>query len=199
MTKTAIIAALFVGAVAITVSPILAQVLPAYFDITEAEVETDDSLVEIELETVGDVPTVTGTLLGYGVLTAGGDSLIVTTSHGGVLDSAVQTSAADPVWHNHYVQLQGDSGCPVGLAGQLSVADLTWPSPGTVEVDDDEVELEDVPTGTFTLPSGTTLGTTSSTFNTGSATVQVVSFQLAGGPSGQICVIVQDIITASDD
>jgi hypothetical protein len=198
MTKTTIITALMVAVVAISITPALAQVLPAYFDISSAEVNTKKTPLKLELYTLANVPVAGEDLLGYGVLTSGGDSLIVTTSHGGALDSITQSSAADPVWHNHYVKLQSDSGCPAGLAGQLSVSDLTWTSPGTTKIDGTEVKLTNIPTGTFNLPSGVTLGTTTSSFNTGNPTDQVVSFQLSIGPTGQICVDVKDIITASD-
>lgn len=199
MTKATIVLALLIGVVAITVSPVLAQVLPAYFDITSAKVNTNNTPLELELYTIAASIPVTGEdLLGYGVLTAAGDSLIVTASHGGVLDSILQSSAADPVWHNHFVKLQPDSACPVGLVGQLSVADLTWISPGTTKIDGTEAKLTQIPTGAFELPSGTTLGKTNSIFNTGIPTNQIVSFQLSVGPVGQICVDVKDIITASD-
>jgi hypothetical protein len=46
---------------------------------------------------------------GYGLLTAGGDSIIVTTTHAAVLDSEAQGgSANNPIWHNHFVQLTMD-------------------------------------------------------------------------------------------
>lgn len=200
MTKATVVLALLIGVVTITVSPVLAQVLPAYFDITSAKVNTNKtSPLELELYTIAASIPVTGEdLLGYGVLTASGDSLIVTTSHGGTLDSILQNSAADPVWHNHFVKLQPDNACPVGLVGQLSVADLTWISPGTIKIDGTEAKLTKIPTGIFELPSGTTLGKTNSIFNTGIPTNQIASFQLSVGPVGQICVDVKDIITASD-
>jgi hypothetical protein len=41
---------------------------------------------------------------GYGILNSG-DSLMVATTHAGVLDSEKQDGQFDPVWHTHVVEL----------------------------------------------------------------------------------------------
>ena len=92
-----------------------------------------------------------GGAFGYGVITDSGlSAIIVTTPHAGVQESEAQSGPNDPVFHNHYVALtDSDPNCP-GLA----VQDITFEEPGDVEVDDDEVEIEDVPlsfTGTHSL------------------------------------------------
>jgi hypothetical protein len=48
-----------------------------------------------------------GGAFGYGLLTAWGDSITVTTTHAGVLDSETQGGDANnPIWHNHFVQFE---------------------------------------------------------------------------------------------
>ena len=181
--------------------------ISSYYDIIDAEVrEKDhpigkDSGLKLEANVGAPIPTDGSDLLGYGVLTDGW--LVVTTSHGGVLDSEDQANAADPVWHNHYVQLQGDGECPVSPVGdlQLSVADLTWESPGTTKIDGSEVKLTAIDTGvpsdTYHSGAGGSEGSEVAV-DTGAISGTFVSFQLSGGPSSQICVEVMDAIAASD-
>ncbi|MFB5626540.1 MAG: hypothetical protein ACE5RQ_07200, partial [Nitrosopumilus sp.] len=72
---------------------------------------------------------------GYGFLTYSGDSLIVATTHAGVLDSEKQDDQFDPVWHTHYVQLTSSSLCgPSTPFGPLQVANLSFEEPGKVKV-----------------------------------------------------------------
>lgn len=193
---------------AIAMTPAFAGGIASYYDVIDAEVReknhpnSKDSGLKLEAYTATTIPTDGSDLLGYGVLTDGA-WLVATTSHAGVLDSETQGVASNAVWHNHYVKLQGDGECPVSPVGglQLSVMDLTWQSPGTTKIDGTEIKLTDietgVPTGTWNSGAGGALGGVVAV-NTGAISDQFVSFQLAGGPSSQICVIVNDIITASD-
>ena len=94
---------------------------------------------------------------GYGVVTLAGlggtgDSLIVATTHKGVLDSEKQGGDQfSPVWHNHFVELAGagtyctDSNTAAGLPA-LEVATLSFESPGKVKVKKQtQLSLEDMP------------------------------------------------------
>jgi len=190
---------------AVTVIPAFAVV--TYYDIDNAEVrEKDhpngkDNGLKLEANVGAPIPTDGSDLLGYGVLTDGW--LVVTTSHAGVKDSVTQANASDPVWHNHYVSLVGDTDCPASPVGglQLSVADLTWESPGTTKIDGSEVKLTNIETG---VPSGTWHSGAGGSeggvvaVDTDNILGTFVSFQLAGGPNSEICVIVNDAIAASD-
>jgi hypothetical protein len=194
---------------AIAMTPAFAGGIASYYDVIDAEVREKthpngkDFGLKLEAYTATAIPTDGSDLLGYGVLTDGA-WLVATTSHAGVLDSTKQTGgAADPIWHNHYVALTGDGECPVSPVGglQLSVSDLTWESPGTTKIDGTELKLTTIDTG---IPSGTWHSGAGGSeggvvaVNTGIISDQFVSFHLMGGPSSQICVIVNDIITASD-
>ena len=186
---------------AAAVSPSIVSAVGGYSFIDEAEIEANKKkLKELEIETEGDIPTVAGTLLGYGVLTTG-EAIVVTASHGGALDSIKQNGASDPVWHQHYLKLQGDDECPAGVDQfpGLSVADLSWTSPGKIEIDDEELELKKVRLGNIQAESALDVGGVPHAFNTGVLTNQVVAFDLAFGPSSQVCVIVTDHTIADDD
>ena len=84
---------------------------------------------------------------GYGVVTldglgGSGDSLMVATTHKGVLDSEKQKGDQfSPVWHTHYVQLSGETASDYcestnGAADlpALEVANLSFQEPSKVKV-----------------------------------------------------------------
>lgn len=75
---------------------------------------------------------------GYGVITkAGLNGILVTTTHGGVLDSAMQTDASDARFHNHYLSLQDSKKDGSGLCPTFEVKDISWDAPGDVAVLED--------------------------------------------------------------
>lgn len=208
MTRAKLMATSLIGMGAIfmvMISPSLVFANGSFMTIDEAEIEANSKKIkELDIDADGDIPTQAGTLIGYGVLTTGGDPALihatVATSHGGApfADSARQNgNPNNPVWHNHYVELQPDSECPAGAAGlQLSVVDLSFSSPGKVNVDDEELTMTNLPLGSITT-SSVVSGT--HTFVTGTATDTAVAFGLSIGPSGQVCVTVTDITTAETD
>lgn len=75
---------------------------------------------------------------GYAVITdAGLDSILITTTHAGVLDSAAQTDASDARFHNHYASVQDSQVDGSGLCPTLEIKDISWDEPGAVTVLDD--------------------------------------------------------------
>lgn len=75
---------------------------------------------------------------GYAVITSTGlDSILIATTHGGVLDSAAQTDASDASFHNHYASVQDSQVDGSGLCPTLEIKDISWDEPGTVTVLDD--------------------------------------------------------------
>lgn len=148
----------FVGlaAAALVAAMVLAPALAsAVSSITSAKIEPDKTGLEAKIGTASNIATDgSDGAFGYGVLNLGGDSLVVATTHAGVLDSAAQSAASDPIWHNHYVQLAGaDDYCAppntVPDGARLEVAALTFESPGEVSVSGANIKMEDLP-GTFT-------------------------------------------------
>ncbi len=151
MTKTVLLGITFavVFTIAMIASPMLAFAA-GHLTITEAEAEEDDGFWEVEIETAADIPTDgSAGAFGYGVV--GTSGILVATTHGGVgPDHPDQAGQGDPVMHTHVVTLGPNAGCPDNLA----VASITSPS-FEIEIDDDELEIEDVPTsaaGTLTGP-----------------------------------------------
>ena len=127
-------------------APALAQALESFLVIEKAEVSANGQL-EATLFTEGVIPTDESEgAFGYGILTDDGDAILVSTTHAGVLDSEEQDYILDPTWHNHFVRLGDD----VEECGEdQGVVDITWQSPGQVEINDDIASISGVPTDEF--------------------------------------------------
>jgi hypothetical protein len=127
-------------------APVLATTLESFLIIEKAEVSANGEL-EARLITEGMIPTDgTGGAFGYGILTEDGDAILVATTHAGVLDSEEQNYILDPTWHNHFVRLGDD----VEQCGEdQGVVDITWQSPGEVEINDNIASISGVPTDEF--------------------------------------------------
>src|SRR3712207_3750912 len=135
----------FIGTMA--AAPALAQALESFLTIQRAEVSTNGEL-EATLITEGLLIPTDGSegAFGYGILTDDGDAILVSTTHAGVLDSEEQNYILDSTWHNHFVRLGDD----VAECGEdQGVIDITWQSPGEVEINDNEARISDVPTDEF--------------------------------------------------
>jgi hypothetical protein len=127
-------------------APVLAQTLESFLIIERAEVSVNNAL-DATLITEGDIPTDGSEgAFGYGILTNDGDAILVATTHAGVLDSEDQNYILDPTWHNHFVRLGDD----VAECGEdQGVVDITWQSPGQVEINENIATISDVPTDEF--------------------------------------------------
>jgi hypothetical protein len=121
---------------------------------------------------------------GYGILTTTafggvGDSLMVATTHAGVLDSEKQSGQFDPVWHNHYVQLkEAGAYCAVNTALEvaLEVDTISFESPGKVKVKkQNNLYLEDMPA---VLDGTNALTSLDKTFTPGTQAGAAVQFTL---------------------
>jgi len=158
MTKTTLI----LGASLAMVFTLSMIMVPAFsgghLAITETEVEVDDGELEAEIEVTADIPT-DGSLglFGYGIITdlATFNNVLAITTHAGAFDHSSQSSASDPIFHAHILDL-----APAGTFGACSAltfdavvdfaSSLAAPvnnidAQYEVEVDDEEIEIEDVP------------------------------------------------------
>jgi hypothetical protein len=129
-------------------SPVLATVAESFLVIERARVAVEDNELEARLITEGLLIPTDGSegAFGYGILTDDGDAILVSTTHAGVLDSEEQDYILDPTWHNHLVRLGDD----VAECGEdQGVVDITWQSPGQVEINDDMASISAVPTDEF--------------------------------------------------
>jgi hypothetical protein len=184
----------FIGT--IITAPVLATTIESFLIIESARVTVDDDELEAELTTEGEIPT-DGTegAFGYGILTNDGDAILVSTTHAGVLDSEEQNYILDPTWHNHFVTLGDVEQCKENPG----VVDITWQSPGEVEVDDNNAEISDVPTDEFEGWHSITGEELSMTL--GEDVSNVVSFRLDpvfDKETGLEAVCVTDITPAED-
>jgi hypothetical protein len=188
-----VVVAGFIGT--IVAAPALAQTLESFLIIERAEVATD-GVLDATLITKGEIP-IDGSegAFGYGVLTADGDAILVATTHAGVLDSEEQNYLRDPTWHNHLVRLGDVEQCKE----DPGVVDITWQSPGEVEVDGNNAEISDVPTDEFEVWHSITGEELSMTL--GENVSDVISFRLDpvfDKEDGLQAVCVTDITPAED-
>jgi hypothetical protein len=184
----------FIGTTA--AAPALAQALESFLIIEKAEVSANGEL-EATLFTEGVIPTDGSEgAFGYGILTDDGDAILVSTTHAGVLDSEEQDYILDPTWHNHFVRLGDD----VEECGEdQGVVDITWQSPGEVEINDDMARISAVPTDEFQGWHSITGEDLSMTL--GQDVSNVVSFRLDpvyDEQAGLQAVCVTDIMAAED-
>lgn len=128
---------------------------PTVIKLTIVRELANQNQLEARFITGGPIPT-NGTegAFGYGILTddpfdeastLSGNTSLVTHTHQGVLDSEEQSSAEDPIWHNHFVRLGNVEQC----SENLGVVDITWQSPGEVRIDNNNATISQIPTDEF--------------------------------------------------
>jgi len=128
--------------VAVLLAPIAAYAA-GFLDIQSATVRVTSSKVDgANLLTGAKIPLDgSGGAFGYGILT--GDSVIVSTTHAGVLDSEKQNGNKDnPIFHNHYVHLGTDA---QHCGNNPAVTAITFASPGKLLVGASALQLKDLP------------------------------------------------------
>jgi hypothetical protein len=166
---------------ALTLAPMMASAIS-----TIVKAQINGTPVNLNAEIKTDTPIATdGTdgAFGYGVVTLAGlggtgDSIMVATTHAGVLDSASQATASDPVWHTHYAKLKAagtycaDTNGPLG---RLEVDNLSFDTPGILNIANKNVIFSNMPPS-FTSTS--VLGTSPDTWNPGTQASLVASFTL---------------------
>jgi hypothetical protein len=176
-------------------APVLATTLESFLIIEKAEVSANGEL-EARLITEGMIPTDGSEgAFGYGILTEDGDAILVATTHAGVLDSEEQNYILDPTWHNHFVRLGEVAEC----GEDQGVVDITWQSPGEVEINDNTASISGVPTDEFEGWDSITGEELSMTL--GQDVSNVVSFKLDpvfDEEDGLQAVCVTDITPAED-
>ena len=177
-------------------APALAQAVESFLNIEKAEVAANGEL-EATLTAEGVIPTDGSEgAFGYGILTEDGDAILVATTHAGVLDSEEQSSAEDPTWHNHSVRLGDIAEC----GEDQGVLDITWQSPGQVEINDNIASVSGVGTDEFEGSDSITGEDLSMTL--GEDVSNVVSFRLNpifDEQAGLQAVCVTDVRSAEEE
>ena len=135
MTKTALYGTIL--AVAFVISMVVTMPLAdagGHIFIKKTEVKVKDlTKLNVKIKVTGAIPLTGGPFpFGYGTITdpVGFNNVLALTSHPGVLDHPAQTSAADPVFHAHVLDL-----VPVAGVGSIPNPCLTDPSLSDVVVD----------------------------------------------------------------
>ena len=173
----------------------------AQLDITSGIIFENPSEQSIKINVVDPV-TATG-FKGTGVFTQ--SSVAITTTHGGVLDSETQANAADPIEHNHYVDLTTPSqNCLDTAEGDeitiLQVAGISWESPGISMWTGNMYKIWEVPKefdGHFAIPNVGIGAPNTFTLGAIGADPLVASFGIAVGAGGEVCILFKDIVRAT--
>jgi hypothetical protein len=187
----------FIGTI-FDASPVFASTAESFLTIERANVLTnDDDDFTIELTVEGLLIPTNGTegTFGYGVLMDEGNTILVTHTHPGILDSEAQSFIEDPVWHNHFVKLGDVEQCEE----DQGIIDITWQSPGVVTIDDNAARINDVPTDEFEGWDSITGEPLSMML--GEDVANVISFKLdpVFGENGLEAVCVTDIRSAEEE
>lgn len=105
----------------------------------------------------------------------GFESIVTSTTHGGVLDSEKQTTADDPVWHNHFVKLAVNNSTDSKCGSNPQVQGLTFQSPGDLSLNNTNMQLSNVP---HQFEATNSLDNSSLSFEQGNTVDKVVTFKL---------------------
>ena len=170
----------------------------SFLTIERANVSIEDNDLTAELMVEGLLIPTDGSqgAFGYGILTEDGDAIVVVTTHAGVLDSEEQSSAEDPTWHTHLVRLGDVAEC----GEDQGIVDITWQSPGEVEINDNIASVSGVGTDEFEGRDSITDGQLSMTL--GEAVSDVISFKLDpvfDEEAGLLAVCVTDVRSAEEE
>lgn len=131
-----------IAAMLVIVSPMAVWAATGFLTIKVAAVVTSGDRVDrAAMSTRGNIPKDgSDGAFGYGFITSAG--IIVSSTHKGLLDCKSQSDAQDPVFHNHYALLGPN---PSKCGNNPSIIDITFDSPGKLDVGNTNVTLEDLP------------------------------------------------------
>jgi hypothetical protein len=176
-----------------------AGVTPPYLNIQSSTIFENPTDVSVKINVVSDpIPTGPGFAHGTGALTDG--TLIVTTTHAGVLDSETQGGDGNnPIPHNHYVNLISTVDDPTigndcsDQGASARVGSLSFESPGIAMWQANMYKIWEVPKASPPGLYHNALTTLPQDFVLGDLAVpgyQTVSFSLNLGGPGEVCVFV---------
>ncbi|MDQ3836052.1 MAG: hypothetical protein M3270_03860 [Thermoproteota archaeon] len=191
-----LLAAGFIGTV-FGISPASGFAAESFLTIERSGASTEDGELSAELDAEGSlIPTnETQEAFGYGIITDDGDNVIlIAHTHSGVLDSEAQGFIDDPTWHNHFVRLGEVERC----GEDKGIVEITWQSPGSIEINDNIASISDIPTDGFEGWDSRTGEYLSMTL--GEHVSDVISFKLDSvfGEDGLEAVCITDIRSAEE-
>jgi hypothetical protein len=193
-----LIVAGFIGTI-FDIAPVFAHTAESFLTIEGADILTDDEDEELTatLNVEGLLIPINGTggAFGYGILMDDADTILLTHTHPGILDSEAQRFTEDPVWHNHFAKLGDVEQC----GEDQGIINITWQSPGVVTIDDNTARIRDVPTDEFEGWDSMTGEPLS--WMLGDGVSDVISFKLdpVFGEEGLEAVCLTDIRSAEEE
>ena len=194
-----IVIAGFIGTTIFDVPLVFAFSAESFLTIERANASIEDDDLTAELMVEGLLIPTDGSegAFGYGILTDDGDAILVATTHAGVLDSEEQRFIEDPTWHSHLVRLEDVEQC----GEDQGIVDITWQSPGQVEINDNIARISGVSTtDEFEGWDGITGGQLSMTL--GESASEVISFKLDpvfDEEAGLQAICVTDVRSAEEE
>lgn len=190
---------------AMIISPIAVSALADFLNLDQVLVRKNPSGLDAIFKTNGDIPTNGNgvpSAFGYGLLTDrsdGGNGIIVSTTHKGVLDSATQGGDGfNPIFHNHFITLKSTTGLGCPTNADAAVDKITFQSPGRVSIQSTEALQARIPNSFTGTDSLTNLPLT---LSPGNNVQEAVSFSLVPigvGPGdttpSAVCVVIEDAV-----
>ena len=174
-----IIGLALIGAIFGMFSPAFGFAAESFLTIERANISIDEGDNELSAELIVEGPSIplngTEGAFGYGLRTEGGggdDTILVAHSHAGLLDSEDQSFVEDAGWHTHLIRLGDVEQCKE----DKGIVDITWQSPGEVNIDDDTATISGVTTDEIEGWDSITGEPLSMTL--GEAVSEVISFKL---------------------
>jgi len=164
----------------------VADAISSFLDVKKATIDSDSTeLHKAVIKTFGKIPK-NNAAIGFAVgMTefnpSTGGTLVVATTHPGVLDSEDQKGdIMSPKWHNHYVKVGAQAVCvdPENPDNSgVGVLDISYESPGKVNVSGKKITLKDIPLGDVNTHFGLAPNALND-FSTGETIPVVGSFEL---------------------
>lgn len=190
--------AIFASLLAVGATTAYAGVIPPYLIIQSSTIFENPTDVSVKINVLSNPIPIGPGAYGTGALADG--TLIVTTTHAGVLDSETQAGDANnPIPHNHYVNLVSPVDDPnfVGdcddQGANARVGSLSFESPGVAMWQANMYKIWEVPKASPPGLYHDALTTNQQDFVLGDLAVpsyQTVSFSLNLGGPGEVCVFV---------
>jgi hypothetical protein len=147
------------------------------FTLSDAKVKKTNSTLHANLTSNSEISQDGSKgAMGIAIISEKGfESIIASTTHGGVLDSEVQKNTDDPAWHNHFVKLAFNNSISSKCGNNPEVEELTFQSPGNVTINYTNMQISEIPHKFDAINS---LDNNSLSFEQGNSIDKVVTFKL---------------------
>lgn len=147
------------------------------FTLSDAKVKKTNSTLHANLTSNNEiVQDGSNGAIGIAIITDKGfESIVASTTHGGVLDSEKQINADDPAWHNHFVKLAINNSTDSKCGNNPQVEELTFQSPGDLSINNTDMRISNIP---LKFDATNSLDNKSLSFEQGNSIDKVATFKL---------------------